>query len=89
MSSDGGEPSPSDELKDAWSRVQGALPTFWRLEIIAYEGMTASVPSVGRWRATACRIGHINDCRNGVADDLAGAVGSVLALCWEPRESEG
>lgn len=84
-----GEQSPGGGLQDAWRQVQGALPSQWRLEVIAYEGTTTSLPSIGRWRATACRVGRINDCRNGIADDLTGAVGSVLALCWDPGEPEG
>lgn len=76
--------TPGDRLQDAWRAIQDALPSQWRLEAIAYEGATASLPSIGRWRATACKIGRINDCRNGIADDLTRAVASILELCWEP-----
>jgi hypothetical protein len=86
--SDRHERSPGDRLQDAWREVQGALPSHWRLEVIAYEGTTTSLSSIGRWRATACRLGRINDCRNGVAADLTGAVGSVIELCWEPGEPQ-
>ncbi len=74
-------PSPGQLLEGGWRAVQAALPSHWRLEIVAYEGTTTVLQSIGRWRATACRVGSINDCRNGVADEPGAAVEALLALC--------